>query len=183
MTEGSTIPLALAFLSLSDNEPRLNDDEWQRVFDTIQFLVEKGADVNTRSSRKQDPEFLGCTILHRIFGAGEVVQYLVDNGADINAKDDAEMTPLHSAAYINVIGPAELFIEAGADLNAKNNMGKTPLDLARSDEMKALLIRSSKASKSPQASIPETNAKGSGCVGVLAIVGAVVTTILSITQE
>ena len=111
------------------------------------------------------------TPLHYAAGANhhQVVRLLALNKADINAVDRlAGDTPLHKvrasslalvcallshahahaqAASRSAQQAAEALIEAGADLLAKNHQGLRPLDLARSDDLKGLLVPPSGASR------------------------------------
>ena len=74
-------------------------------------------------------------------GHKEVVELLLAKGAEINARDTIiRWTPLHWAvAMRGGKEVAESLLAKGADVNAQDNNGKTPLDLAKTDEMKALL--------------------------------------------
>jgi ankyrin repeat protein len=119
-----------------------------------QYLVENGADVNTRDNTGSTPlhanvdnlricQFLvenGADINARNnFGAtplqyavqytdNPVCQYLVEKGADVNAGDNDGMTPLHNAAFSLEV--SQYLVENGADINARDNTGSTPLHSA-----------------------------------------------------
>jgi len=79
------------------------------------------------------------------------VQELVEQGIDVNARPTGGHAALEWAV-INGHGEiAEFLIRKGAHVNPKTENGKTPLDLARSDEMKALLRKhGAKAGEQPK---------------------------------
>jgi ankyrin repeat protein len=55
--------------------------------------------------------------------------------------------PLHIAVKKNDVKMAKLLLEYGADSNKKNGEGKTPLELAKTDEMRELLLSAQKRKK------------------------------------
>ena len=59
--------------------------------------------------------------------------------ADMSIQDKDGETALMVAAGKGRIDAVKALIEAGADVNAKNSEGKTALDVAKSDEVKAIL--------------------------------------------
>ncbi|MDR1385118.1 MAG: ankyrin repeat domain-containing protein, partial [Planctomycetaceae bacterium] len=114
--------------------------------DIVEYLVERGADVNAKDTDMGNIPFLmaatsGKTPL--MFAARnnylEIVKYLIKNGADVNAKDNNSITPFKFAAGNNYLEITKYLIENGADVNVKNNDGKTPLDYAKSEEVKKIL--------------------------------------------
>ena len=99
---------------------------------TVQLLIDLGADVNQRDKRDMSPldeaAFRGNT---------EVLQLLLEHGADVNARGEYGSTPLHSAAVRGKAEAAKLLIENGAEIDIKSKNGDTPLCIAiRSSQLK-----------------------------------------------
>ena len=91
--------------------------------ETVQFLVDKGADVNAKCNN-------GSTALCNAVGNGEIeiVKFLISKGADVNVMPKhGAFTMLHIAAASAKMEIVELLISAGADVNAANAGGYTPL--------------------------------------------------------
>jgi len=86
--------------------------------DMTQFLIEHGADVNSRAS-------MGLTPLHLARNT-EIAEVLIQNGADVNAKSRYGATPIFTAANEEVL---RTLIENGADVNAQDNHGITVLHI------------------------------------------------------
>jgi RNA polymerase sigma factor (sigma-70 family) len=101
--------------------------------ETVQLLIERGADVNVVSTHP-----IGVTPLHAALFGGKAgaARLLLDNGADPNARRGgrgwprAGWTALHYAAAYGFVDLIESLIERGADLNARDDEGKTPLAVA-----------------------------------------------------
>jgi len=131
--------------------------QWAALYghmEIVEFLIEKGVDVNARfyltplqcataKGHKEVVEFLvkkgadvnapsttGETPLHyaALHGQKDIAEFLIKNGADVNAENSVYVTPLHYAAETSQKEIALLLIENGADVNAKDKEGKTPLD-------------------------------------------------------
>ncbi|MCP4137385.1 MAG: hypothetical protein GY754_40835 [bacterium] len=104
----------------------------------LQLLLDRGADVNSRSI------FTGFTPLHiavfennRSF-AGQ----LIAREANPSVQDNRGDTPLHYAVMRGTKDIIKLLIEKGASTTIKNNMKKTPFDMAADRrELKKLLWR------------------------------------------
>jgi|AntRauTorcE11898_2_1112593.scaffolds.fasta_scaffold37000_1 ankyrin repeat protein len=92
---------------------------------TVEFLIEKGADVNY--SNKD-----GGTALHNAAYGGNVgvVTVLIDEGADVNAKLVNGITPLHFAAQRGNTGVVEVLLKADADTSIKSDDNKTAREIA-----------------------------------------------------
>jgi ankyrin repeat protein len=137
--------------------------------DMIQFLIDKGAEVDSRC-------FGGCTALHAASASAETdedicirfardrakltseetfcfacekfqsVQILINNGAKLDTQDETGATALHHAAYTG--GKATVFqlIQCGAKLDIRDVLhGDNPLHLAarmgKTESIEALLYK------------------------------------------
>ena len=113
----------------------------------VQLLLAHKAEVNARGGGRRS------TPLHRAAykGYAEAIKALIAGGAHVNARTSStrfplfvgweETTPLHWAVDYDRTEAVRLLLEAGADAKAKDKNGTTPLELARSDEVKKLLMK------------------------------------------
>jgi ankyrin repeat protein len=102
------------------------------------FLLEKGADVNSR-----DPE-TGETPLMAAVGSLDSFKLLLAKGADVNATDNSGRSALWAATVTETnTGFITLLGEHGANVNAQDSSGQTALmnasEMCREWEIKALL--------------------------------------------
>jgi ankyrin repeat protein len=90
----------------------------------VQFLISKGADLNSVDE-------IGNTPLHlaAIYNHHQVVRLLISKGSEINAKNEDGRTPLHEASSCGSKEAVGVLITQGANINAKNKYGDTPLHL------------------------------------------------------
>jgi ankyrin repeat protein len=92
------------------------------------FLVSKGADVNTPSKN-------GYQVypIHSAVAANqtEIVRTLVENGAQVNVRQQSGITPLHSAANNGNLEVLIMLLENNALVDVRMEGGKLPGDMAR----------------------------------------------------
>lgn len=76
-----------------DDFTALHFSAQENRYDVCKFLIEKGADLEAKSS-------IGRTSLHlsALRGNTEIVELLAKNGADLNSRDSDNYTPLHYAS-------------------------------------------------------------------------------------
>ncbi len=99
-------------------------DGWQGYINTVIFLIDRGADVNTAEKKS------GHTALHYVADKGypEMIELLIKKGADPSKKaTSGGLTPLHFAARHGFTNIVEPLILAGADVDVQDEFGFTPL--------------------------------------------------------
>ena len=106
-------------------------DEERR--DIVILLLERGADMETRSSCDETALYTASSRR-----CADVVRQLISHGADLNAEcqtineyaDVVEWTPLHVAIFSGTPPIGRTLLEHGANPNAPDNLGATALHLA-----------------------------------------------------
>ena len=111
---------------------KLTKETIKNTIQSIQILIEKGADLNAHSDYNKIP-------LHKI--AGEInsvdgARLLIDETIDINTIDREGKTPLYEAARAGNDQIVKLLLDEGADRYIKNKDGNTPLDQAKKNSTK-----------------------------------------------
>ena len=108
------------------------------IKEIVEFLIEKGADVNANNIANETPLHYAAAMRHK-----EVVGLLIARGAILNSGTLDGSTPLHYAANFGNPETVRILIEKGAKINSRNRAGLTPLDVAYEsvqDESVKLLI-------------------------------------------
>lgn len=96
--------------------------EWMLPNDTMNFLIQKGADVNAVNGNGETPLFSAA----KADNADAIVS-LVKSGASLRARDNLGSSPLHAAVRWDALAAAEKLINMGLDIDCQNVGGKTPL--------------------------------------------------------
>jgi ankyrin repeat protein len=91
----------------------------------LQWLLEKGAEIESRDNDGQTPLSSAAFLGHEA-----TVQLLLKKGADIESKDKYGQTPLSRAAMRGHEAVVQLLLEKGADVESRDNDGQTPLSRA-----------------------------------------------------
>lgn len=94
--------------------------------EAMKFLIEAGADTNTR-------DIFDFTVLHLAAMSDKpaAVEVALDLGIDLHAAAMDKMTPLHAAAAVNAVKAIPMLIEAGADPTRYDKNGETPFVTAK----------------------------------------------------
>lgn len=101
----------------------------------INFLIEKGADVNKENNNEgMFPLYLAVSR-----DSKDIVFLLISNGADVNAKTHVGRTALHAACdYLNH-KLISFLIHKGASISEEDNFGKTPFSVMNLTDSKSEL--------------------------------------------
>ena len=116
----------------------------------VKFLINLGQQARVNQRNKQ-----GYTSLQQSCKDGryEVADVLLSHGANIAATDKQGRTALHLASTGGYLDIVKLLIASCADINIKDNDGNLAVDVAKNDEITALL---QKTLEEKQAKNPET---------------------------
>lgn len=90
------------------------DNSLDVKIETVEFLIEKGADVNKSDSEGTYP--LHFAVIDECI---DIVKYLIEKGADVNKADSAGRYPLHIAVLFEYIDIIQILEENGADASKK----------------------------------------------------------------
>ncbi|GFR46743.1 hypothetical protein Agub_g8366 [Astrephomene gubernaculifera] len=103
----------------------------------MKLLLEVGH-ANVAAAVSED----GWTPLHLAarVGAGDKVALLLGAGADVQVANQQGNTPLHLAAVNGHTAVVQALLAAGASKDAVNKEGKRPADMAKGEEVRALLL-------------------------------------------
>lgn len=92
--------------------------------EVIEYLVEKGADVNARDNNRVVPLHSLATRNH-----AAAIEFLAANGANVDAVSYGGNAALHYAAISDAADAAAVLAKKGADLEIREDYGRTPLIL------------------------------------------------------
>jgi ankyrin repeat protein len=113
--------------------------------ESVEYLVEKGADLNAVAKNET-----GYTALTGAVSKNhnEIAKVLVRKGAQVNHGYEGGFTPLMHAAYAGNVELVSFLLQHGADPTAKNSEGKTPLTFAleKNNSQVIELLRKGRAS-------------------------------------
>ena len=129
-------------LDYADSAVNITDDNGEtplhrRTYnlDTVQMLIDKGADVNARDKKDRTPLHAASYV-----GNERSVELLIERGADINSVDNKGRTPLHIAVgRDNCTAAAEVLIQSGSNIAAVDRTGRSPLHLAGESGSKSMV--------------------------------------------
>ena len=150
-----------------DGKSYLHQAALGRDFNSVQFLISVGADINIRNQRGDTPLFdaayAGDTSIVRLLleadaeinsmnnfgqtplirasrkGHVDIVQLLLSEGADPNLCGDDEWPPLMKAIQYGYIDVARVLLKNGADITYEDSRGNTPLSIAHQKNNKHMI--------------------------------------------
>lgn len=95
--------------------------------ESVEFLIEKGADLNAIAENETGFTALTGAVTQN---HNSIARLLVEKGANVNHRYEGGFTPLMHAAHAGNLELVALLIEHGADTNTTNSNGKTALSFA-----------------------------------------------------
>ncbi len=112
------------YLPLTEEDAQLLGAAARGDLPTLQFLLNRGADVNCRSTQGWTP------LLEASDANLTAARLLLLHGADPNLVSDRGYSPLMRAAGHGQSDLVRVLIEAGADLELRDELGQAALDMA-----------------------------------------------------
>lgn len=100
----------------------------------VQFLLEKGADIESTMEGEITP-----LILAALRGYAEIAELLILYGADVNFRSIDNCTPLFAAVLGGNLQVIRVLLKYEADPDLKNDHGLTALDFSSNDETKKIV--------------------------------------------
>lgn len=111
--------------------------EWAvtcKSFAVVKLLVQKGANMNRKSSNIERPSTgprRGTPLRLAVsYNNIEITQFLLKSGSDVNFPDQTSMTPLLWAIKQDLSDLVRLLLQSGAEPTLRDNRRKTPLHIA-----------------------------------------------------
>jgi uncharacterized protein len=95
--------------------------------ESVEYLVEKGADLNALARNETGYTALTGAVSQN---HSDIAKILVKNGARVNHSYEGGFTPLMHAAYAGNVELVSFLLQNGANPMAKNSEGKTALTFA-----------------------------------------------------
>lgn len=108
----------------------------------MEFLIRSGASVWSRNRQYETPLFKAASL-----GKIEAAKLLISKEAYVNVFDKKRNTPLHKAALRGQKAMVKFLIENGADIKFANEAGEKPVDIAKTEEIKQILLEADPDSK------------------------------------
>lgn len=93
--------------------------------DIAEYLINKGSDVNTKSTKGETPLHIAATM-----GSAELVNLLISKGAAVDILDESNYTPLTNAVRTGHLEAAKALIENNANINMRGMWNWLPIQLA-----------------------------------------------------
>lgn len=108
----------------SIGETALADVVIENYLEAARFLLDAGADINTRDMSGETPLMQAAGLGYRA-----MVALLLERGADVNARDGSQETSLFKAARHGYAEVSAALLEAGARLDIQNDMQENVWDV------------------------------------------------------
>ena len=130
---------------LSSGDTALHIAAMRRDLTWMQFLVAKGANVNTPNAKGETALVVAVNL-----GFNEGTELLIGNGAAVDARNRTGETPLITAVHNRNVGLMRLLLKAGADPDRSDNSGRSARDYAAIDPKAGMLLNEIKVNAKPK---------------------------------
>ena len=130
---------------LTSGDTALHIATMRRDLTWMQFLVAKGANVNTSNAKGETALVVAVNL-----GFNEGTELLIGNGAAVDARNRTGETPLITAVHNRNVGLMRLLLKAGADPDRSDNSGRSARDYAAIDPKAGMLLNEIKANAKPK---------------------------------
>ena len=91
----------------------------------VEFLVRKGAKINSGDKYCRSPLLLSCK-----YGYSKITKYLIECGANFKKCDNSLNSPLHYACAFGNLECVKILLDYGADINCLNMWKNLPIEIA-----------------------------------------------------
>lgn len=132
LAEGS--PNLVNTRDVTSGETALHIVTQRRDLTWMQFMIAKGANVNSRDAHGVTPLVLACNL-----NFTEGVDLLVGKGARVDESNNSGETPLITAVHNRNLPLTRILLKAGANPDRADNSGRTARDYAKLAGNPALL--------------------------------------------
>jgi ankyrin repeat protein len=132
--------------------PPLNDASICGHLDIVKELIKNGASINGRDTNGETPLHVASTrgyseIVLELFRSAE--RYDLSIESLVNDRGYKGWTPLHLASMYDKVEVIQILLEY-ADISIKNDDGKTASEVAKTDEVRALIDQPISEIKEPE---------------------------------
>lgn len=130
---------------VTSGETALHIVTQRRDLTWMQFMIGKGANVNSRDARGVTPLVLACNL-----NFTEGVDLLVGKGARVDESNNSGETPLITAVHNRNLPLMRILLKAGANPDRADNSGRTARDYAKLDSKGTSLLAEIEANAKPK---------------------------------
>lgn len=133
---------------VSSGDSALHIVTQRRDLSWMQFLVAKGANVNSRNVKGETPLVVAANLNFL-----EGVEFLVGLGAKIDEPNATGETPLITSVHNRNVAMVRVLLKAGANPDRADNSGRSARDYARLDTKSDSVLKELESSTKPKSQL------------------------------